>query len=36
MQSAGENAPKDTNGVERVNQDSKQPSPTCLKMAMEY
>ena len=35
--SAGENAPRDTNGVEeRVNQDSKQPSPTCLKMATEY
>ena len=25
-----------TNGVERINQDSKQSSPTCLKLAMEY
>jgi hypothetical protein len=33
---AYEKAPRDTNGVERINQDSKQPFPTCLKMAMEY
>lgn len=31
-----EKAPKDTNGVERINLDSKQPSPTCLRLAMEY
>ena len=29
-------APKDTNGVERINRDSKQTSPTSLRMAMEY
>ena len=34
--SAYEKAPRDTNGVERINQDSKQSFPTCLKMAMEY
>ena len=34
--SASEKAPKDTNGVERITLDSKQKSPTCLKLAMEY
>ena len=33
---AYEKAPKDTNGVERINQGSKQSFPTCLITAMEY
>ena len=32
---AYEKAPRDTNGVERINQDSKQSFPTYLKVAME-
>ena len=30
------NAPRDTNGVERVNQDSKETNPCCLLKAMEH
>ena len=30
------NAPRDTNGVERVNQDSKETNPRCLLKAMEH